>query len=254
MGRAPMVWACVLCLACQGIGSSPTESEFSPPVSGLAMTVLSGGRASAAGSAVWIATVQRMGDARFLARGAPDLERWLQTVTELSPDFEVPPLFGALTLFSVGRAEAADAVLARAPKERFEAPYYRAVIAYFGRNDRLLAVKHLREAALLPGAPVFLGRWADRLERETEACSEKIGLLQGLQSRDALLGAVDLGALATECFKEEIERVAASWRLQRGFSPTLDELVQAGAVAMPPSPPGQCWSLHGASAVLQPCP
>jgi hypothetical protein len=195
-----------------------------------------------------------MGDARFLAQGAPDLERWVRATMELSPDFQVPPLFGALTLFSVGRFEAADRVLGQAAGGRFEVPYYRAVIAYFGRNDREAAVVHLREAAALPGAPDFLSRWADRLEHQTQTCSEKLTALRGLQRGDALLGSVDLGVLATDCFKEELERVAASWRLQRGVSPTLDELVQAGAVAMPPSPPGHCWSLQGASAVLQPCP
>lgn len=254
MDRTPIAGAVVLIVAAQWVGTAPPGDEYLPPLSSLAMNVLAGGRSSAAGTIVWVAAVQRMGDARFLAQGAPDLERWLETTTELSPDFEIPPLFGALTLFSVGRSEAADQVLAKAPGGRFEVPYYRAVIAYFGRNDREAAVTHLREAAALPRAPEFLSRWADRLKHQTQTCSEKFGVLRGLQRGDALLGSVDLGVLATQCWKEELERVAASWRLQRGVSPTVDELVAAGAVPMPPSPPGQCWSLQGASAVLQPCP
>lgn len=244
-----------------GSSRSATSQGFdAPPPGATTLLVLSAQRATAAASVLWVVVVQRLGDRKYVGLGAPRLEEWIERIQVLEPRLETPPLFGALALMGAGRPAAADVILARAEMARpaaFEPPYYRAVNAFFGARDVGSAIAHLRRAAPLPRAPAFLGRWADRLEKQQQSCAAVLDDLQMLKASDSnAFGAVSVESVFVTCVAREVERALAAYRIRfQRPAESIDQLVEHGFLdAPPPHPPGKCWNLEATVAKLVPCP
>jgi hypothetical protein len=241
-----------------GTGDGP---PISAPPNLTTIRIMAGDRNTAAAGVLWVLTVQRLGDARFHAVGAPHLEDWVERIQDLEPALVTPPLFGSLTLMSTAaRPAAAEKILARAEEahpDAFEVPYYRAINAFFGSQDIPAAIGHLRRATTITGAPAFLSRWATRLETQQLSCSTMIVDLQALKQNDAAaFSSVDTNSVYRNCVAREIERAMAAYRIRYQHPPSsIDELLKDGFLSTPPPrPPGQCWSLEATNAKLGDCP
>lgn len=235
------------------------DSSFAAPPSAAMFLILSLGRPEVAADFAWLAVVQRVGSQRFAERGYPDLEDWLDVTTTLSPRFEMAYFVGASFLAADSkRSGALDRLLARggaALPASYYLPMAQGFVHYFGRYDPHLAAVHFRRAAGFPDAPPFLGPLAARLDGVADSCRELSSLLRDVQfETNQLFAGQRPREILVSCIERAIERAAASWRLQHGTDPTLDDLVTAGLLEQLVAPPGECWHLNYGVATLEPCP
>jgi len=239
---------------------SISTSGFSRPPSEGAVQFSSLGRKEAAGALLWILTTQQVGRAGYAESGFPHLEDWLDAVFLHSPHMSGAYTLGTVLLLTDReRAPRMDTLLTQAEARypsNFEFPMLRGMSAYFGALDAQAAADHFQRAATKPGAPAYLAQFSKRLRSEVESCGVMLVNMKTLakETKQQALMSGQLEGVYLRCIERELEQAAVGFRLNKGHSPSVDELLAEGYLKEPPpAPPGKCWVLVNANAVLQPC-
>lgn len=250
-------------LVCAGILPAQTSSilSFVPPPPSRAVDAAFLGRKLAAGSFMWMLTIQQVGREVYADAGFPHLERWLEDVVDLNPGLLLPYHLGTVMLIADrDRSLAMDGILERGEKVHptvWEFPMLRGVGAYFGQLDQVSAASHFHRAAAFPEAPPYFGMLADRLDRNVSSCGTLLNDLKAVAQSSGFASQHqrNVTAVMTECIQRELEQAAASYRFNEGHAaPSVEALLEKGFIQRaPPSPEGQCWVLTGADAELRPC-
>uniref|UniRef100_A0A7C4MMX7 Tetratricopeptide repeat protein n=1 Tax=Desulfatirhabdium butyrativorans TaxID=340467 RepID=A0A7C4MMX7_9BACT len=109
---------------------------------------------------IWMRTAYYFGEHAMSNRQYPYLLHLLDTITELSPKWELPYLFGAVILPSEGNAVEEglffiDKGIQHHP-ENWQLWFFKGYTLWQYRNDPIEAAKMFHRASLLPGAPAYL--------------------------------------------------------------------------------------------------
>jgi hypothetical protein len=241
------------------------EALLPPPALG-ALRAAALGREDATADLLWLRTVQFIGAPYSERLQYKGLEQWIERITMLAPTFALPYLTGGILLAtSPGRADAADALVARAEEQmpnNLEFPQTRGFIAYFGKLDPARAAQHYRRAASLPRAPPYFAKLADRLERESTTCSAMRAnlndVIRASSPQEAERMKQEGARIMINCSRAQLNLAAVSFHLDNPtgeYAKSVDELLETGRLAEPPyTPPGQCWVLERDRAKLKDCP
>ena len=111
---------------------------------------------------MWLRTAYYFGKHALTDRKYPSLFHLVDVITDLSPKWEYPYLFGAVILPTEADAMEEgvyliDKGLARFP-ENWELWFYRGFFLWHVQEDLVSAAQSLHEASLLPGAPPYVAR------------------------------------------------------------------------------------------------
>lgn len=218
------------------------------------------GRTYAASDIVWLKTVQLLGSNEQAAKEWPQLERWIELVTELDPSFEEPYFLGAILLVTdPRRSPDVDRLLERGQNafpKLYHLPMLRGFVAQFGSLDPRAAAAHYERASRLPNAPAHLAALAKRLAKETNDCQSVIADLalfgggSSREQRETL--ATQRGAILEHCLKRRIDDAATQLFLDNGRHATIEEVEKV--LGPLPHPPDRCWTIAAARSSLVPCP
>jgi hypothetical protein len=250
-----------LILALGGVGRLLTPSGVesgglsAPPPRGWFL-VLGLGNERAASDIAWLQAVQLLGQGRYQSRGYPFLELWLELVVDLDPS-ATAAYYTASAFLSAdpARANRVDAMLQRGELARpddFSISMARGFTAYFGSQDLAAAATHFDTAAGKPRAPAYLRSFSRRLRTIAGDC-ERLPELLPLIRTNVGTPTPTARTLLVSCISRKIELGAATFRLKHGRDASVDELVETGTIAPPPSPADECWTLEDGKARLGPC-
>ncbi len=109
---------------------------------------------------LWMRTAYYFGEHAMSNRQYPYLLHLLDTITELSPRWELPYLFGAVILPSEGNAAdeglfLIDKGIRRHP-DNWQLWFFKGYALWQYKNDPIEAARMFHHASLLPGAPAYL--------------------------------------------------------------------------------------------------
>jgi hypothetical protein len=237
------------------------------PLPKRAWLVAAMGQPGFAAAIIWLRIVQFIGQTKTERLQYLGLENWLNLITDLTPKFRIPYLYGGILLATTPkRAESADRLLRKAenvfvkPSEnKWEFYLWRAFVAYYGKLSPKEAIP-LYQKCYESGGPTYLKHLVKRLESESMTCENLFRNLRLSQESIAdataksLLGS-QTDKVMTHCYKTKINHAATSFFLNTGKYPdSISTLVEANLISeLPPKIPGQCWSLFRDRVVLQPC-
>jgi len=170
------------------------ELPFFPE--GRALTELSLGHRHLVADIGWLTAIQYYGKHRQSDRHYPLAPRLFDVITDADPQFRSAYLFGALILGEAAELEAAEALLRKGVRENPLSWWLRFELGFFHHTYTQRwaeALEAFRQAALLPGAPEYVVRFA-------AAAGERAGSLR--------LAAELWAAIARESENEEVRRIA----------------------------------------------
>lgn len=229
----------------------PYDVAFVPGAGSLRW--LSLGHPTLAANALWLRTVQYVGDSRGDERGWDKLRALLEVVTELDPRHGYAYQAGANTLTSAGLIEDSNAILEKGMRnvpDRYILPFHRAVNAFMYDGDHALAGRLFERAARTPGAPAHLREYVLAQYVKGDAAEAAISFLRQLESaaedeesRRAVRKLLQRAVLERDA--SVLEHAAERFRERYGFRPVAPEqLVHEGLVPAIPADP------HGGSYYL----
>jgi hypothetical protein len=205
-------------------------------------------------------TIQQVGRAAYAEAKYPYLERWLAATVQLNPELLLPYHLGTVMLITDRQRSAEmDVLLATAERvhpDVWEFPMLRGMGAYFGQLNQAAAAQHFHRVDAFPGAPPYFGKLADRLDTQLASCGTLLNDLKSFASNSTFAREArgSANAILEECLKQELEQAVASFQMNEGRAPTIEDLLEKNYIQRRPSaPPGKCWVFSGTTASLQEC-
>ena len=240
------------------------ETAGHPPTKDVMRLALLGRRAAAADIA-WMITVQFIGRPTSEAVAYEGLGDWIDLIVELSPDFRLAYFTGGILLSILpDKYRKADRILSRGEQaiDDYEFSLWRGFSAQYGALNPEKAARHYMDAYYLSGQE-WIRSLADGARKAASSCAQTSQVFSRFRREGAGLG-MSSQVLSREqemrsiqhCVKKKIQRAEVQYRLLRAKGPKdINELIEIGALSREEllAPPGQCWTLQGRDAVLQPC-
>ena len=139
--------------------------------------------------AVWLESVQVMGNLKMTRGDYDRLHELLNVVANFDPKFEIPYLLGGLVLGeSPDHAQEALEVLERGRTNHpsnWQFPFYMGFTHYFSLGDPEMGGKAIGDAARMPGSPAYLAGLASRMLSEAREPEAAMVLLETIVRQES---------------------------------------------------------------------